>query len=104
MVEEILTTAGIPNKETRFIYPPSETYAVWLDYVTRRGADNALLIAEHSITIEVYAKKIDKVAESNIEAVFAARAIPYEKSEHIWIESEQLFEVVYTFDYIEKRR
>lgn len=104
MVTEILTAVGIPFKESHFLVPPDGTYAVWLDNVTNRGADDVILIREHSYTIEVYSAKIDPVSEASLESALDSRAIAYDKSEHIWIQSENLFETVYTFDHIEKRR
>ena len=39
MVKEILEMAGIKHRETRFIQPPEETYAVFHDSYINRGAD-----------------------------------------------------------------
>ncbi len=104
MVDEILTNTGIEYNETRFLYPPEGTYAVWFEDVTTRGADSALLIRDHSVTIEMYSKKVDKVTETKIEAEMDRLVIPYDKSDRQWLNDEKLFMVVYSFDYIEKRR
>lgn len=106
MVKQILTGAGFVEgktfKETRFLKPPTTTYAIYLDSVTRRGADGLNLITEHEYTIELYSYKTDRNAEEKIEKMFNTLGIEYEKSERYWLESEQLYEVVYTFDFIEK--
>ena len=106
MVKEILTAAGFVEnktfKETRFVTPPKTTYAVYLDSFTRRGADGKNLIKEHTYTIEVYSYKPDPTAESNIENVFDELALEYDKQDRYWIQGEQLYQVVYTFSYIEK--
>ena len=106
MVKTILTGAGFVEgktfKETRFLTPPKSTYAVYIDSYTRRGGDGVNLIKEHNYTIEVYSYKVDPTAETNIEKQFDALGIEYEKSERYWLDTEQLYQVVYTFDFIEK--
>lgn len=106
MVKQILTEAGFVEnktfKETRFLSPPKTTYAVYLDSFTRRGADDLNLIREHSYTIELYAYKSDPVAETNIEKTLDTLGIEYEKQSRYWLDSEQLYQTIYNFDYIEK--
>lgn len=106
MVKKILTDAGFVEnktfKETRFLKAPRETYAVFMDSFTRRGADNLNLIKEHFYTIELYSYVPDPDAEARLEAQFDARGIEYEKQSRYWIEEEQLFQVVYSFEFTEK--
>lgn len=106
MVKEILTGAGFTEgktfKETRFIKPPNTTYAVYLDSFTRRGADNLNLIKEHDYTIELYSYKSDPTTESKIEIELDKRGIEYDKAERYWINEEQLYQVIYNFNFIEK--
>lgn len=106
MVKKILTGAGFVEnktfKETRFVNPPKTTYAIYEDSYTRRGADSRNLVTEHYYTIELYSYKADPSAEAKIEAILDELGIEYEKSGRIWIESEGLYEVVYTFNFIEK--
>lgn len=106
MVKLILTEAGFVEgetfTETQFISPPRETYAVYHDSFTRRGADGVNLLKEHSITIEVYSEFPDPEVEARIEAVLDRLGIEYDKADRYWIQAEQLYQVVYTFDYIEK--
>ena len=106
MVKRILTEAGFVEDETftetQFISPPRKTYAVYHDSFTRRGADGVNLLKEHSITIEVYSEFPDPEAEARIEAVLDKYGIEYDKADRYWIQAEQLYQVVYTFDYIEK--
>ena len=106
MVKRILTGAGFVEgktfRETRFLKPPSTTYAVYMDSFTRRGADGLNLVKVHSYTIEVYSYKADPSAEARIEAIFDSLGIEYEKTERYWIDSEQLYQVIYTFNYYEK--
>ena len=106
MVKRILTGAGFVEgetfKETMFIKPPRTTYAVYMGSFTRRGGDGINLIKEHTYSIELYSYKADPTAEAKIEKMFDTLGIEYEKSERFWLYSEQLYQVVYTFDFIEK--
>lgn len=106
MVKEVLTNAGFVEnktfKETRFLKPPKSTYAVYMDSFTGRGADGLNLIKDHSYTIELYCYAPDPEAEKNIENSLDDLGLEYSKSERIWIESEQLYQVVYDFNFIEK--
>ena len=106
MVKQVLTAAGFIEgktfKETRFLTPPRSTYAVFMDSFNRYGADNLNLIKDHSYTIELYSYAPDPEAEKRIEDTLDALNLPYEKQTRYWIQAEQLFQVIYTFDYIEK--
>ncbi len=106
MIDDILQGAGLvlntTYKETRFLKPPKTTYAVYHDTHTRRGADMLNCITEHEVNIELYEYKPDPTMEAAIEAQFDARAIPYIKQQRYWIDSEQLYQVIYEFNYIEK--
>ena len=107
MVNNILTGAGFElnktYKETRFLKPPTTSYCVYFDSIVRRGADRLNLITEHSYTIELYSYAKDAEAEAKIERKLDEYAIPYEKLERSWLDTESLYQVVYTFDYIEKK-
>lgn len=106
MVKTILEKAGFIEdktfKETRFLRPPKETYAVYMDEIERRGGDYINLITEHSYTIELYSDVPDTCAEKRIENAFDDIGIPFKKEERYWIQSEQLYQVIYYFDFIEK--
>lgn len=106
MVKTILEEAGFIEgktyKETRFLTPPTSTYCIYLDSYNARGADNVNLLEEHDYTIEVYSSKPDKQAEINIENALDNNGIEYDKQPRYWIQTEQLYQVIYTFSYIEK--
>lgn len=106
MVKRILTDAGFVEgetfNETQFINPPDTTYAVFHDSFTRRGADGLNLIKDHDYTIELYSEFEDPEAESRIEATLDSFGIEYDKADRYWIQAEQLYQVVYTFNFIEK--
>ena len=106
MVKRVLTGAGFVEDETfaetQFITPPNTTYAVYHDSFTRRGADGLNLIKEHDYTIELYSEFPDPEAEARIEAMLDSLGIEYDKADRYWIQEEQLYQVVYTFNFIEK--
>lgn len=106
MVKHILTIAGFEEgktfKETRFLKPPKSTYAVYMDSFTRRGADGLNLIKDHNYTIELYSYAPDPEAEAKIEMTFDILGLEYEKDDRYWLQEEQLYQVVYTFNFIEK--
>jgi hypothetical protein len=106
MIKAILTASGFIEgktfKETRFIKPPKETYAIYLDSFTARGADGLNLLKDHNYTIELYSDTPDPEAERRIEKSLDNFGLEYEKSERYWIQSEQLHQIVYNFNFIEK--
>lgn len=106
MVKTILTEAGFVEdetfKETQFINPPNTTYAVFMDSFTRRGADGLNLIKDHEYTIELYSEWPDPEAEARIESILDKYGIEFHKDDRYWIQAEQLYQVVYTFNFIEK--
>ena len=106
MVEKILTEAGFIRDETyaenQFNSPPRTTYAVFHDSFTRRGADGLNLIKDHSYTIELYSEWPDPDAEAKIEEILDKYGIEFDKEPRHWIQAEQIYQVVYMFDFIEK--
>lgn len=100
MVNEILTNAGIKYKETRFKKPPKTTFAVYIDEVDVRGADSCNLIEEHNTSIELYEYEKDPESEARIEEQFNTLGLEYRKESRLWLEDEQLYQVVYEFEYI----
>lgn len=102
MVDKILKATGIPYKESRFLKPPKTTYAVYMDAVNRRGADDINLITQHDVTIELYEYEKDPASEALLESQLDALGIEYSKEPRYWIQEEQLFQVVYEFSYTEK--
>ena len=106
MVKALLTEAGFELnktfKETRFIKPPKTSYCIYLHDFTRRGGDSVNLIKENNYTIELYTYTIDAEAEAKIEQTLDKYAIKFDKSERYWLDSEQLYQVVYTFETIDK--
>ena len=106
MVNRILSDAGFvlneTYRETRFLKPPKKTYAVYQDTKTIRGADNLNLIKDHDVNIELYEYTPDPEAEKRIEDQFDLLGQEYIKQSRYWIQEEQLYQVIYEFNYVEK--
>lgn len=102
MVNEILTATGLPYKESRFLTPPNTTYAIYNDSVDRRGGDYINLLSQHDVSIELYEYAPDPDAEKAIEDQLDLRGIEYSKESRFWIQAEQLYQVVYDFNYTQK--
>ena len=61
------------------------------------SADGRVYYKINEIHIELYTDCKDLSAEQKVEAVLDEHGIFYEKTE-VWIESESLYEVLYTFE------
>lgn len=61
------------------------------------SADGKVYYKISGVHIELYTDIKDLSVEQKVEAVLDAHGIFYEKSE-VWIESERLYEVLYTFE------
>ena len=61
------------------------------------AADGKVYYKINELHIELYTDCKDLSAEQKLEDVLDAYGIYYEKSE-VWIESEKLYEVLYTFE------
>ena len=70
-----------------FLCPASDNFA----------ADGRVYYKINEVHIELYTDEKNPETEDRIEAVLDERGIFYEKSE-VWIESEQLYEVLYSFE------
>lgn len=62
------------------------------------GADGRVYYKIHEVHIELYTDWKDLAVEQGVEAVLDEHGVFYNKSE-VWIESEKLYEVLYTFEW-----
>lgn len=105
MIKDIFTVAGITARHNRFPTPPNGTYAVWTDDIETDGPDGMPpTIFKHDVTIELYEPRPDDSAESRLEGTMNAYGLHWTKQDRYWLQSEQLYQVVYEFTYVEKRR
>ena len=61
------------------------------------SADGKVYLKVSSVNIELYTDSKDLAVEQTLEAVLDTHGIFYDKTE-VWIESEKLYEVLYTFE------
>ena len=62
------------------------------------SADGKVYYKINEVHIELYTDLKDLAVEQGVEAVLDEHGIFYNKSE-VWIESEKLYEVLYTFEW-----
>ena len=96
MLEEI----GIPFAYSHFAEgespePPFMCYL--LPTSDNFSADGRVYHKLSSVHFEVYTDKKDRALENRVEDVFDKNNIFYNKSE-VWINSEKLYEVIYSFE------
>lgn len=104
MVNKILVAANIKGRRGRFTGKAPDTYVVWMDDITTDGPDGRPWILHHNTTLELYESRPDDKAEAALEAAIAAEGLQYTKQDRYWLEKEQMYQVIYEFEYIEKRR
>lgn len=108
MTDAILTASGIPHRRARYPHPPAETYAVYFDDQTTDGPDpvgaGMPQIVNHAVMVELYEPTLDPDAEAQLEAQLNARGIPWTKQAAYWLQNVQRYQVIYEFEYTEKRR
>lgn len=110
MTKEILAAAGINYRQGRFLKLPEGTHAVYFDDIETDGADPVPDFAgfpriyTHDVRIELYEASPDDESEAALEAELDARGIPWSKEDRYWIKDVQRYQVIYEFNYTEKRR
>lgn len=107
MVNKILTASGVPYRRGRFTAKKENpTYAVYTDDISTELSPDGIPIAvlTHAITVELYEDAPDDAAEAAVEAAIMAAGLQWEKTDRVWLQSEQQYAVFYMFSYIEKRR
>jgi hypothetical protein len=108
MIKTILANAGIPARPSRYTDPPGSTYAVYFDDVDTHGGPDivpgAPLLVDHSATIELYESVQDDVSEAALESAITAQGLPWTKQARYWLQNAQRYQVIYEFEFTEKRR
>lgn len=106
MINTIMRAAGIPYRRTRYTGTTPAVYAVYTDDVATDGPDGINAIYTHDYTVELYAHNPEEAdtAEANMEKALDAAGKVWSKQDRYWLQSEQLYQTVYEFTHIEKRR
>lgn len=97
---EIIKAMGIPFAYDHFaegeaVDPPFICYL--LPDSDNFAADGRVYFKANEVHIELYTDTKDLSVEQQVEAVLDEHGIYYDRSE-VWIESEKLYEVLYTFE------
>ena len=96
----LLEEIGIPFANDHFAEgespnPPFICYL--LPQSDNFSADGKVYLKVSSVNIELYTDSKDLAVEQTLEAVLDTHGIFYDKTE-VWIESEKLYEVLYSFE------
>ena len=96
----LLEETGIPFAYDHFAEgespdPPFVCYL--LPQSDNFSADGKVYLKVSSVNIELYTDSKDLAVEQTLEAVLDTHGIFYDKTE-VWIESEKLYEVLYSFE------
>ena len=96
----VLEETGIPFAYDHFAEgespdPPFICYL--LPQSNNFSADGKVYLKVSSVNIELYTDSKDLSVEQELEAVLDTHGIFYDKTE-VWIESEKLYEVLYSFE------
>ena len=97
---EIIKAMGIPFAYDHFaegeaVDPPFICYL--LPDSDNFAADGKVYFKANEVHIELYTDTKDLSVEQQVEAVLDEHGIYYDRSE-VWIESEKLYEVLYSFE------
>ena len=97
---EIIKAMGIPFAYDHFaegeaVDPPFICYL--LPESDNFAADGKVYFKANEVHIELYTDTKDLSVEQQVEAVLDEHGIYYDRSE-VWIKSEKLYEVLYTFE------
>lgn len=97
---KLLEETGIPFAYDHFAEgespdPPFICYL--LPQSDNFSADGKVYLKVSSVNIELYTDSKDLAVEQMLEAVLDTHGIFYDKTE-VWIESEKLYEVLYSFE------
>lgn len=97
---QILSAIGLPFAYDHFAegeapVPPFICYL--LPGSNNFAADGKVYFKKEEVHIELYTDKKDLTQEAAVEAALDTHEVFYNKTE-VWIESEKLYEVLYTFE------
>ena len=96
-ITALLRTTGLPVAYQCFKGPVQLPYLVWMEKRTANFfADGIVYSRIRHVNVELYTAEKDPDTEASVEHALASFA--WEKTEEIWLESEQCFENLYEFE------
>ncbi|WP_373205210.1 hypothetical protein [Clostridium tertium] len=102
-VKKLLEQTGLKVGEVAFLKPQALPYIIILENKEELGADYLNNITNRDINIELYSEKINKEKEVAIENLLKSKSLKFKK-ERVYIDSQKIFETIYTFSIYEKER
>jgi hypothetical protein len=103
LLSELLESTGFQVAYLKFKKPPSIPYIIYFrDNDTNISSDQKVHGKFRNYTVELYTEIKDPTAESKVEAVLETIDPDYTTDE-TYIESEELYQVVYSIKIIERR-
>lgn len=100
--EYIEKEVRIPTAEVAFTKPQKLPFIAVIDNTEEEGDDFHAQILEHSLTVELYAERIDAAIERRLEEAFRKKSWKVTK-DRTWLSGEKMFETIYTTNFVEKR-
>ena len=97
---EIIAEIGIPSAYDHFAEgeSPAPPFICYLIPASDNfAADGKAYFKADEVHIELYTDRKDTETEAIVEAVLDSHGIFYDRTE-VWIESERLYEVLYSFE------
>lgn len=102
-VKKLLEETRLKVGEVAFSKPSALPYIIILEDKEELGADQLNNIINRNVTIEFYSEKINKEKEVEIENLLKSKSLKFKK-ERVYIDSQKIFETIYTFSIYEKER
>lgn len=96
-ITALLRATGLPVAYQCFKGPVQLPYLVWMEKRTANFfADGTVYSRIRHVNVELYTAEKEPDTEASVERALASFA--WEKTEEIWLESEQCFENLYEFE------
>jgi hypothetical protein len=106
IIDKTLTSAGLEAgvtfAQTKLRSTPGSSFVVWSESVETFGSDFRPMARRHNIVMDVYEYASDANLESRIEAELNKILPEYKKEERVWLSTEQMYGVSYSFAFVEK--
>ena len=96
----MLSETGLPVARGSFKKAQAPPYIVYIfSHSSNFTADSRVYLKRDHYQVELYTEKKDVALEENLEGIFDAHGLVYDKTE-TYLESEQLIEVLYEIQLI----
>lgn len=101
-VDTWLKTTGLPVAENNFRNAQNPPFIVFLDSRKITGSDDANLLLNRLISVELYTSRIDSISEKLIEDLLDEKAFSYQK-DRTFISIDSTYLTTYEFSITERK-